>query len=229
MAAARRGLTGRKVRIDLDGGTLHIDAGKPAPGLFEINLTDMTDWPTFTLATLVFHETLPGHHLESALTAETARLPLIRQMIWNVAYGEGWGLYTEFLAEEMGMYTTPYERFGQLTYEMWRACRLVVDTGIHAKGWTRDQVVEYMASNTALSLHEVNTETDRYISWPGQALSYKIGELKIREMRKKTENELGSDFDIREFHEVVLEQGTVTLAILEDRINAYINNTKNGN
>ena len=122
-------------------------------------------------------------------------------------YGEGWGLYTEFLAEEMGMYTTPYEKFGQLTYEMWRACRLVVDTGIHAKGWTRDQVVEFMAKNTALSLHEINTETDRYISWPGQALSYKIGELKIRELRKKAEKELGSDFDIREFHEVILEAG----------------------
>ena len=125
----------------------------------------------------------------------------------------------------MGMYTTPYEQFGKLTYEMWRACRLVVDTGIHAKGWTREQVVDYMSSNTALSLHEINTETDRYISWPGQALSYKIGELKIRELRKKTEKELGSKFDIREFHEIILEQGTVTLAILEERVNNYIKNT----
>jgi uncharacterized protein (DUF885 family) len=109
---------------------------------------------------------------------------------------------------------------------MWRACRLVVDTGIHAKGWTRDQVVNFMASNTALSLHEINTETDRYISWPGQALSYKIGELKIREMRKKAKAELGSEFDIRDFHEIVLEQGTVTLSILEDRVNAYIERVK---
>lgn len=128
----------------------------------------------------------------------------------------------------MGMYTTPYEQFGKLTYEMWRACRLVVDTGIHAKGWTREQVVDYMASNTALSLHEVNTETDRYISWPGQALSYKIGELKIRELRNKAEYELGNRFDIREFHEVILGQGTVTLAILESRINSYIEKVKNG-
>jgi uncharacterized protein (DUF885 family) len=120
------------------------------------------------------------------------------------------------------MYTTPYERFGQLTYEMWRACRLVVDTGIHAKGWTREQVVEYMASNTALSLHEVNTETDRYISWPGQALSYKIGELTIRELRKEAEAALETEFDIREFHEVILEQGTVTLEILEQRVRAWI-------
>ena len=131
-------------------------------------------------------------------------------------------LYTEFLANEMGMYTTPYEHFGKLTYEMWRACRLVVDTGIHSKGWTRKQAVDFIASNTALSLHEVNTETDRYISWPGQALSYKIGELKIRELRKKAKEKLGSKFDIREFHEVILEQGTVTLSILEQRINSYI-------
>jgi uncharacterized protein (DUF885 family) len=127
----------------------------------------------------------------------------------------------------MGMYTTPYEQFGKLTYEMWRACRLVVDTGIHAKGWTREQVVDYMSSNTALSLHEINTETDRYISWPGQALSYKIGELKIRELRQKAENDLGSKFDIREFHEIILEQGTVTLAIMEERVNNYIENVKN--
>ncbi len=155
-------------------------------------------------------------------------IPQFRKDTYLSAYGEGWGLYTEYLAAEMGMYTTPYERFGQLTYEMWRACRLVVDTGIHAKGWTREQVVNFMASNTALSLHEVNTETDRYISWPGQALSYKIGELKIRELRKKAEAELGSKFDIREFHEIILEQGTVTLSIMEDRINAYIKKTKNG-
>ena len=126
------------------------------------------------------------------------------------------------------MYTTPYEDFGKLTYEMWRACRLVVDTGIHAKGWTREQVVDYMASNTALSLHEVNTETDRYISWPGQALSYKMGELKIRELRKKAEVALENKFDIREFHEVLLEQGTVTLSIMENRINNYIESVKNG-
>ena len=127
----------------------------------------------------------------------------------------------------MGIYTTPYEKFGQLTYEMWRACRLVVDTGIHAKGWTREQVVDFMSSNTALSLHEINTETDRYISWPGQALSYKIGEIKIRELRKRAEDELGPKFNIRDFHEVILEQGTVTLSILENRVNNYIHKVKN--
>ena len=122
----------------------------------------------------------------------------------------------------MGIYTTPYEKFGKFTYEMWRACRLVVDTGLHSKGWSRDEAIDYMSKNTALSLHEVNTEIDRYISWPGQALSYKIGELKIRELRDKAKNELNNKFDIREFHEKILEYGTVTLPILERRINNYI-------
>ncbi|MDB4293122.1 DUF885 domain-containing protein [Maribacter sp.] len=205
------------------------DAESTDPGFYWVNTYDLPSRTLYTLPSLTVHEAVPGHHLQGALNLELGdSIPQFRKDLYISAYGEGWGLYTEFLAEEMGMYTTPYERFGQLTYEMWRACRLVVDTGIHAKGWTRDEVVAYMASNTALSLHEVNTETDRYISWPGQALSYKIGELKIREMRKKAENALGSEFDIREFHEVVLEQGTVTLAILENRINAYINDAKNG-
>ncbi len=205
------------------------DANSTDPGFYWVNTYDLPSRTLYTLPSLTVHEAVPGHHLQGALNSELGdSIPHFRKNLYLSAYGEGWGLYTEFLAEEMGMYTTPYERFGQLTYEMWRACRLVVDTGIHAKGWTRDQVVDFMASNTALSLHEVNTETDRYISWPGQALSYKIGELKIREMRKKAENALGSNFDIREFHEVILEQGTVTLSILEERINAYINSNKNG-
>ena len=199
------------------------------PGYYWVNTYDLPSRSLYTLPALTVHEAVPGHHLQGSLNNELGdSIPQFRRNMYLSAYGEGWGLYTEYLAAEMGMYTTPYERFGQLTYEMWRACRLVVDTGIHAKGWTREQVVEYMASNTALSLHEVNTETDRYISWPGQALSYKIGELKIRELRKKAETELGAKFDIREFHEVILEQGTVTLAILERRILAYIERTKNG-
>ncbi len=198
------------------------------PGYYWVNTYDLPSRTLYTLPALTVHEAVPGHHLQGSLNNELGdSIPKFRKDLYLSAYGEGWGLYTEFLAEEMGMYTTPYEKFGQLTYEMWRACRLVVDTGIHAKGWTRDQVVDFMASNTALSLHEINTETDRYISWPGQALSYKIGELKIRELRKKAEAELGSDFDIREFHEVILEQGTVTLSILEDRINDYIERIKN--
>lgn len=192
------------------------------PGYYWVNTYDLPSRPLYTLPSLTVHEAVPGHHLQGSLNNELGdSIPLFRRYMYLSAYGEGWGLYTEFLAAEMGMYTTPYERFGQLTYEMWRACRLVVDTGIHAKGWTREQVVDYMASNTALSLHEVNTETDRYISWPGQALSYKIGEIKIRELRKDAEINLGDKFDIREFHEVILEQGTVTLEILEKRVKEW--------
>ena len=198
------------------------------PGYYWVNTYDLPSRPLYVLPSLTVHEAVPGHHLQGSLNLELGdSIPQFRKNTYLSAYGEGWGLYCEFLAEEMGMYTTAYEQFGKLTYEMWRACRLVVDTGIHAKGWTRDQVIEYMSKNTALSIHEINTETDRYISWPGQALSYKIGELKIRELRIKAEKELGANFDIREFHEVVLEQGTVTLSILEKRINNYIIKNKN--
>lgn len=198
------------------------------PGYYWVNTYNLPSRTLYTMPALTVHEAVPGHHLQGSLNNELGdSIPQFRKNMYLSAYGEGWGLYCEFLADQMGMYTTPYEKFGQLTYEMWRACRLVVDTGIHAKGWTREQAVNFMAKNTALSLHEINTETDRYISWPGQALSYKIGELKIRELRKKAKEELKSKFDIREFHEVILEQGTVTLSILEDRINKYIERTKN--
>jgi uncharacterized protein (DUF885 family) len=198
------------------------------PGYYWVNTYDLPSRTLYTLPALTVHEAVPGHHLQGSLNNELGdSIPQFRRNLYLSAYGEGWGLYSEFLADEMNMYTTPYEKFGKFTYEMWRACRLVVDTGIHAKGWTRQQVVDYMSENTALSLLEINTETDRYISWPGQALSYKIGEIKIRELRKKAEFELEEKFDIRDFHEVVLEQGTVTLAILEERVNNYINKIKN--
>jgi uncharacterized protein (DUF885 family) len=198
------------------------------PGYYWVNTYDLPSRTLYTLPSLTVHEAVPGHHLQGSLNNELGdSIPQFRRNLYLSAYGEGWGLYSEFLADEMGMYTTLYEQFGKFTYEMWRACRLVVDTGIHAKGWTREQVVNYMSENTALSLHEINTETDRYISWPGQALSYKIGELKIRELRNKAEKELGNKFNIRDFHEVVLEQGTVTLAILEERVNKYIDKIKN--
>ncbi|MGB3607092.1 DUF885 domain-containing protein [Psychroserpens sp.] len=197
------------------------------PGYYWVNTYDLPSRTLYTLPALTVHEAVPGHHLQGSLNNELGdSIPQFRKKLYLSAYGEGWGLYAEFLADEMGMYTTPYEQFGKLTYEMWRACRLVVDTGIHAKGWTRDEVIAYMSANTALSIHEINTETDRYISWPGQALSYKIGEIKIRELRQKAEKELGSKFDIRDFHEIVLEQGTVTLSILEKRVMAYIENRK---
>jgi uncharacterized protein (DUF885 family) len=193
------------------------------PGYYWVNTYDLPSRTLYTIPSLTVHEAVPGHHLQGALNNELGdSIPQFRRNLYLSAYGEGWGLYSEFLAEEMGVYTTPYEHFGKFTYEMWRACRLVVDTGIHAKGWTRDEVVVFMSANTALSIHEINTETDRYISWPGQALSYKIGEIKIRELREKAETELQTKFDIRAFHEVILEQGTVTLEILETRINNYI-------
>ena len=193
------------------------------PGYYWVNTYNLPSRPLYVIPSLTAHEAVPGHHLQGALNQELPEtIPEFRRNLYLSAYGEGWGLYTEYLAEEMGIYTTPYEHFGKLTYEMWRACRLVVDTGIHAFGWTREEAVNFMANNTALSLHEVNTEIDRYISWPGQALAYKIGELKIRELRQKAQEKLGSRFDIREFHEIILEKGTVTLGILEDRINKYI-------
>ena len=198
------------------------------PGYYWVNTYDLRSRTLYTIPALTVHEAVPGHHLQGSLNNELdTSIPSFRRNLYLSAYGEGWGLYTEFLAEEMGLYTTPYEHFGKLTYEMWRACRLVVDTGIHALGWSKEQVVDYMSSNTALSLHEINTETDRYISWPGQALSYKIGELKIRELRSLAEKELGSNFDIREFHEVILSKGTVTLSILESRILNYIEDNIN--
>ncbi|MDB4134464.1 DUF885 domain-containing protein [Flavobacteriaceae bacterium] len=197
------------------------------PGYYWVNTYDLKSRTLYTIPALTVHEAVPGHHLQSALNNELGdKIPPFRKNLYLSAYGEGWGLYTEYLAEEMGLYTTPYEQFGKLTYEMWRACRLVVDTGIHALGWSKEMVLDYMSSNTALSLHEINTETDRYISWPGQALSYKIGELKIRELRSLAEDKLGSNFNIRDFHEIILSEGTVTLAILEYRVLNYIQKTK---
>ena len=209
------------------GGRYSGPSSPTQPGFYLVNTYKLESRPLYTLPSLTAHEAVPGHHLQGSLNRELGdSIPQFRRNMYLSAYGEGWALYTEFLGNEMGIYRTPYEEFGKLTYEMWRACRLVVDTGIHAKGWTRDQVVEYMMQHTALSEHEINTETDRYIAWPGQAISYKMGEIKIRELREKAEQQLGEKFNIRDFHEIVLEQGTVTLPILERRINTYINNTK---
>jgi uncharacterized protein (DUF885 family) len=205
------------------GGRYSGPSSETQPGYYLVNTYKLKSRPLYTLPSLTAHEAVPGHHLQGSLNKELGdSIPQFRKNMYLSAYGEGWALYTEFLGNELGIYTTPYEEFGKLTYEMWRACRLVVDTGIHAKGWSRERVLDYMLSNTALSEHEVGTETDRYIAWPGQAISYKIGEIKIRELRKKAEAELGSKFDIRQFHEIILEQGTVTLPILESRINNYI-------
>lgn len=195
-------------------------------GNYWVNTYNLPSRPLYNLEALTLHEAVPGHHLQMALNYELRDVPDFRKRLYLSAYGEGWALYTEFLGEEMGFYKNPYSKFGKLTYEMWRACRLVVDTGIHAYGWSRQKAIDYLAENTALSIHECTTETDRYISWPGQALSYKIGELKIRELRSKAEKILGNRFNIRDFHDAVLAEGTLTLPLLERSINRYIENAR---
>lgn len=191
-------------------------------GEYWVNTYNLPSRTFYTLEALTLHEAVPGHHLQIALTQELDSLPEFRRDLYINAFGEGWGLYSEYLGHEIGFYKDPYSLFGRLTYEMWRACRLVVDVGIHAKEWTREQAVNYLAEHTALSLHEVNTEINRYISWPGQALAYKMGEIKIKEMRKKAENALKEDFDVRAFHDMVLSKGTVTLSILEKMTDKFI-------
>ncbi len=196
--------------------------GSTQPGYYWVNTHNLESRPLYALPALTLHEAVPGHHLQAALLREMEGLPEFRRATYVNAFGEGWGLYSEWLGIEAGIYVDPYSNFGRLTYEMWRACRLVVDTGIHAFGWTREQAMDFLASNTALSLHEVRTETDRYISWPGQALAYKMGELKIRELRGRAEEALGERFDVRDFHDIVLGQGTVPLTVLEDQVDEYI-------
>lgn len=194
-------------------------------GLYMVNVYALDKRPYYTLPALTLHEAVPGHHLQTALAQEINNVPDFRKNLYVVAFGEGWGLYTEKLGIEMGLYETPYEEFGRLTYEMWRAGRLVVDTGIHAMGWTRDEAVRFFRENSALSEHNINTEVDRYISWPGQALGYKIGELKILELRARAEKALGTDFDIRAFHDAVLANGSLPLPVLEEKIDLFITST----
>lgn len=176
----------------------------------------------YTLPALTLHEAVPGHHLQITLAQELDHLPAFRRSAYVTAFGEGWGLYAEWLGIEMGLYDTPYDHFGRLTYEMWRACRLVVDTGIHALGWDRQRAMDYLAGNTALSLHECTTEVDRYISWPGQALAYKMGELELRRLRALAEERLGEDLDLRAFHDLILGEGTLPLMTLRHRVEAWI-------
>lgn len=196
--------------------------GSTQPGIYWVNTYKLDARPLYNLEALTLHEAVPGHHLQIALSHELENLPNFRRFSYISAFGEGWGLYSEWLGLEAGFYTDPYDNFGRLTYEMWRACRLVVDTGIHAKGWTRQQAIDYMASRTALPIHEVTTEVDRYISWPAQALAYKLGELKIKELRRRAEQKLGARFDVREFHDVVLGSGSVPLTVLEGNVDAWI-------
>ncbi|MFQ5639778.1 MAG: DUF885 family protein [bacterium] len=202
--------------------------GSTEPGYYWVNTYALESRPLYNLESLTLHEAVPGHHLQNAIARELTNLPNFRRFSYISAFGEGWGLYCEWLGLEAGFYTDPYSNFGRLTYEMWRACRLVVDTGMHALGWTRQQTLDYLASNTALPLHEIKTETDRYISWPGQALSYKIGELKIKALRRKAEEILGKNFDIREFHDVILRNGSVPLKVLEELVGDWIEEKRAG-
>jgi uncharacterized protein (DUF885 family) len=202
--------------------------GGPRGGQYWVNTYALETRALYQLVALSLHEGVPGHHLQGALAYEIEDAPAFRQQFYPHAYGEGWGLYAEKLGVEMGMYETPYDHFGRLSYEMWRACRLVVDTGIHAKGWTREQALDYLASNTALSMHEVGTEIDRYIAWPGQALAYKIGELTLWDLRHEAETALGDKFDVRDFHDVVLTSGGVPLDLLKMMVKQYIRETLGG-
>lgn len=191
-------------------------------GFYYVNTYNLAARPLYELEALTLHEAVPGHHLQIARQQELGELPPFRRFTGFTAFTEGWALYAERLGLEVGFYQDPYSEFGRLTFEMWRACRLVVDTGIHAFGWTRPQAIDYMAENTALSLHNIAAEVDRYITWPGQALAYKVGELKFRELRARAERELGPRFDLREFHDVVLGSGAVPLEILVRNVEAWI-------
>jgi uncharacterized protein (DUF885 family) len=197
-------------------------AGRGGPGLYLLNTYDLPSRPLYNLTALTLHESAPGHAFQMPLALEHKEQPEFRQHTYLSAYGEGWALYCEWLGQEMGMYETPYDRFGMLNYQIWRAARLVVDTGIHAQGWSRDQALQYLRQYTALPEHEIETEVDRYIAWPAQALSYYLGEDAIRTSRTKAEQALGTRFNVRAFHDAVLELGSVPIPVLTARIDRFI-------
>lgn len=198
------------------------DIRNAQPGYFYANTFALDQRPKYEMVALAMHEAVPGHHLQVAISQELANVPELRKNSWFTAFGEGWALYSERLGLEHGLYDDPYDNFGRLLYEMWRACRLVVDPGMHALGWSREEAVRFLLDNTALSEVNIDAEVDRYIAWPGQATGYKIGELKIRELRARAEEKLGERFDLREFHDVVLGAGSIPLTVLERRIDAWV-------
>ena len=192
------------------------------PGYFYANTYDLKSRPKWEMEALTVHEAVPGHHLQIALAQELENVPEFRKHLGFTAFVEGWGLYSESLGHDLGLYADPYSRFGALTYDMWRAVRLVIDTGLHSMGWSRQQAIDYFAANSSKPLHDITVEVDRYISWPGQALAYKIGQLKIRELRELATRELGNAFDVRAFHDEVLGAGAVPLGILDARIREWV-------
>jgi uncharacterized protein (DUF885 family) len=207
--------------------TAYYQPGSPEagrPGYYYVNTYDLKSRPKWEMEPLTLHEAVPGHHLQISIAQELTDLPEFRKKGWITAYGEGWALYSERLGEEMGFYSSPYSKFGQLSYQMWRATRLAVDTGMHFKGWSRDQAIEFMMTNTGKSKHDITVEVDRYIAWPGQALAYKIGELKIEQLRALAEKTLGPRFDIRTFHDELLCHGSMPLDVLETHIKQWLTN-----
>ena len=198
------------------------DMQRGVAGTYLVNTYALDQRPLYQLPALSAHEAVPGHHLQISLAQELENVSSFRRSYYSTAFGEGWGLYSEFLAGEAGIYRTPYERFGALSYEMWRACRLVADTGLHWYGWSREKAEECFVKNSALAPLNIKTEVTRYIGWPGQALGYKIGELTIRDLRREAKDALGNKFDIRAFHDVVLKDGAVPLPVLERNVRRWI-------
>jgi uncharacterized protein (DUF885 family) len=192
------------------------------PGIYYANLYSMADMPTYQLEALAFHEGIPGHHMQIAIAQELEGIPSFRKFGGYTAYSEGWGLYSELVPKELGYYSDPYSDFGRLAMEIWRAARLVVDTGLHDKRWTREQAVQYLMDNTPNPQGDCEKAIDRYIVMPGQATAYKIGMLKIVELRERARTQLGDAFDIREFHDIVLRDGAVPLAVLEETVDAWL-------
>ena len=212
-----------------DGAAQHYFPGSPdgsRPGIYYMHLSDMTEMPKTQLEVIAYHEGNPGHHMQISIAQELEAVPTFRTQAGFSAYSEGWGLYAELLAKEMGAYNDPYSDFGRLSSEIWRALRLVVDTGLHSKGWTEQQAIDYMMANSAEPQESVTSEVQRYIVWPGQATSYKVGMLKILELRERAESELGDSFDIKSFHDTILGGGAMPLAVLERRVDSWIETMK---